>query len=62
MPIGKRKWGIGTSSANCMVAGLIGDLSFVIFRCGIAFDGIDNKDASVFPVPIPDPFGFRLWP
>jgi beta-1,2-mannobiose phosphorylase / 1,2-beta-oligomannan phosphorylase len=24
---------------------------------GIAFDGIDNKDASVFPVPIPDPSG-----
>ena len=25
---------------------------------GIAFDGVDNKDASVFPVAIPDPSGF----
>jgi predicted GH43/DUF377 family glycosyl hydrolase len=24
---------------------------------GIEFDGVDNKDASVFPVAIPDPFG-----
>jgi beta-1,2-mannobiose phosphorylase / 1,2-beta-oligomannan phosphorylase len=24
---------------------------------GITFDGVDNKDASVFPVPIPDPSG-----
>jgi beta-1,2-mannobiose phosphorylase / 1,2-beta-oligomannan phosphorylase len=24
---------------------------------GIAFEGIDNKDASVFPIAVPDPFG-----
>lgn len=24
---------------------------------GIEFDGVDNKDASVFPIAIPDPFG-----
>ena len=24
---------------------------------GIAFDGVDNKDASIFPVAIPDPLG-----
>ena len=29
---------------------------------GIEFDGVDNKDASVFPVAIPDPSGNRQWP
>ena len=29
---------------------------------GIEFDGVDNKDASVFPVAIPDPRGNRPWP
>jgi len=27
---------------------------------GIEFDGVDNKDASVFPVAVPDPSG-QLW-
>ena len=29
---------------------------------GIEFDRVDNKDASVFPVAIPDPAGNRQWP
>ncbi|AGA27178.1 glycoside hydrolase family 130 protein [Singulisphaera acidiphila] len=34
-------------------------LGLATFRpyAGIAFDGVDNKDASVFPVAIPDPAG-----
>ena len=28
---------------------------------GIEFDGVDNKDASVFPVAIPDPSGQPAW-
>lgn len=34
----------------------LGLATFQDYR-GIAFDGVDNKDASVFPVAIPDPFG-----
>ena len=34
----------------------LGLATFLDYR-GIAFEGVDNKDASVFPVAIPDPFG-----
>lgn len=34
----------------------LGLVAFSPYR-GIAFEGVDNKDSSVFPIAVPDPFG-----